>query len=310
MNTQDIVESARALQADLIGFSPRLSRVVPDFSSRFAPLLKAYPRPFLVKKFKNDSAFTVTPRQLSFNLASVRLFHEPIDKMEHRKLMPPDIADIARHIAIEQLIVHEMTHLSVGLIRFDEVQTFKRLVGVNALGELDLIADATAARVCARLEMYRAQEKGTPNYASRLLQQIYVMGDFALPAFGAPPDKLHKRQRFLGLAMMAARLHDFLERGGRYLAASEYPIDTPLYPYVDIDAGVVMISAFNPDRTLWGTTANVDASLLKTACDNLEKVAFAETVNHARQLLNQIGVLQSPALQALSPNSKIELAVG
>lgn len=309
LNTQEILECAHNLQRDMVGFAPRLSRVVPDFRARFAPALAAYPLPFQIKKLRDDGAFAVATRQLVFNLNSFRLFHAPIDRMERQGLITADNASIARQIAIEQLIVHEMTHLTVGLINFEDVQHLKTLMGPNILGELDLIADATAARICARLEMYRAEEKRTANYAWRLQQQLFVMGNFALPAFGAPADKPHKRRRFLGLAMMTARLNDFLNQSGRKLPAIEYPIDTPLYPYVDPASGVMLISAFNADRTIWGKTANVDAGLLKLTYDEIETATFAETVNRASMLLKQAGVLRSSTEQ-LQPARAIVTAAG
>lgn len=309
MNTQEILECAHNLQRDLVGFTPRLSRAVPDFRARFAPVLAAHPLPFQIKKLRDDGAFAVASRQLIFNLNSFRLFHAPIDRMERQRLIAPDNATIARQIAIEQLIIHEMTHLTIGLISFEDVQHLKTLMGPNVLGELDLIADTTAARICARLEMYRAQEKGAANYAWRLQQQLFVMGNFALPAFGAPADKPHKRRRFLGLAMMTARLNDFLNQSGRKLPTIEYPIDTPLYPYVDPVSGIMLISAFNADRTIWGKTANVDIGLLKQTYHEIETATFAETVNRASILLKQTGVLRSSSAQ-LQPARTVVTAAG
>lgn len=296
MNSRQISEVAQSLQRDLFHYGPRLGRAIPDFNVRFVPILRAYSNPFLVRKFRNDAAFRASlgRLQITFNTTSFRMFHEPIELAEQRGVIPPEMAVIAKLIATEQLIIHELTHVSVGLVHFREVQKFKGLVGVNALGELDLIADATAARICARLEMFRAQEKGGVMYASRLLQQLFVMGRFAFPAFGAPADKLHKRQRFLGLAMMTARVVEFLQRAQCKLEEGEFAVDTPIYPHLEMDGGCILISAFSPDRVLWGGTVQVDADLLKLTCDELDSAPFEVSVDRAAKLLRQAGQLKGP----------------
>jgi hypothetical protein len=315
LKAQEIQRVVRTLQRDLHHFGPRLGRTVPDFSSRFSPILRSFSKPFRVAKLATAAAFEVGPkRQLTFNSAAFRMFHKPINRMQRLGQIPHDMAVIARQIAIEQLVVHELTHVSVGLVHFADVQALKGLVGVNALGELDLIADASAARICARLEMFRADERGAPNYASRLLQQLYVMGRFAFPAFGAPADKLHKRQRFLGLAMMAARVDDFLRREESCkLLEGEFPIDTAVYPYVNLADGIILISAFAPDRVLWGGEAHVDQQFLVSTCDDLDSVPFEVSVDRAAKILRQIGRLtwaSEAGQQGAIPDVQIAVQTG
>lgn len=252
MDKDQVQEQAQLLQQEVAYYAPRLSRAVPGFRAQFTPLLSTYTKPFLVKALRTGAAFRLgRDGQLVFNYSSFRLFHGPIDKLEAAGKIPAYEADVARRTAVEQLIVHELVHVSLGLISFFDVQVLKALAGTNALGEDDLQADVTAAKICARLEMFRAEEKGNENYATRVLQQLFVMGSYAAPAFGAPADKPHKRQRFLGLAMMAARLHLYLEGGGK-LGIGEPPIDVPIYPLVDAGQGQVLLSIFNPQRSIWG----------------------------------------------------------
>lgn len=282
-------EGVLSLQKDLHVLGPKLARVVPDFSNRYAPVLQTYREPFRVRPLVNCGAFKASRRQITFNATSFRIFQRPINAAEAAGTLTPDLAAIVRHIALEQLVLHELSHITVGLIRFGDVQALKGMIGVHALGELDLVADASAARIGARLEMLRAQEKGDANYASRLLQQLFVMGNYAFPAFGAPTDKPHKRQRFLGLAMMAARVHEFMRRDTPCkLERGELTVDTPLYPYFEPD-GKMLVSAFAPDRILWGGGAvRVDPQLLSLTCEELDKVPFQVSVSRAAELLRAI----------------------
>jgi hypothetical protein len=311
LNGRQIEKVVQTLQQDLIRFAPRLARIVPDFSSRFAPLLKTYSQPFLVRKLRSDGAFAVGPgRQITFNATSFRLFHDAIDRLERSCGIPGEMAVIAHQIAVEQLVVHELTHVSVGLVHFTDVQKFKGVVGVNALGELDLIADVTAARICARLEMFRAQEKGSMMYGSRFLQQLFVMGNFAFPAFGAPASKFHKRQRFLGLAMIAARAQNFLGRASCKSEDGEFAMDTPLYPHLDDAREEILISAFDPDRVLWGGSVKVDSKLLKLTCDDLDSVPFAVSIARAGKLLHQMGRLKGPVSMVTENFNRVGRAAG
>lgn len=310
MNLRELQNRVATLQNDLLHFGPRLARVLPDFSYRYAPAMRRYPRPFRVKKLSGDGAFEAARRQLTFNATSFEMFHAPIDSLQASGNLPPDIAAIARDIAVEQLVLHEISHITVGLVHFSDVKALKGLIGVSALGELDLIADVSAARIGARLEMLRAQERGSANFASRLLQQLYVMGNYAFPAFRAPADKPHKRQRFLGLAMMAARILDFMQRTPScQLGDSELPIDTPLHPHFDAD-GNILISAFMPDRVIWGTAARVSPELLQKTCDDLDRVPFAVSVARAGILLQQIGKIKGPINYQDAHLDTMELAAG
>lgn len=298
LSTRGIESVVQQLQTDLVLHGQRLSRVVPGFRKRYLPVLSRYSQPFAVRNLRSDAAFVMRPpSQLVFNAAGFRLFHAPIDASEASGELTLELATIARQIATEQLVVHELDHVTTGLITFQDVQHLKAIAGAGILGELDLIADARAARICARLEMLRAQERGIPNYASRLQQQFLVMGSFAFPAFRAPADKMHKRQRFLGIAMMAARVNGFLWNDCR-LAEGALPIDTPIYPYVDL-CGRILLCAFNPDRILLGNAVEVDPKLLRQTCDDLDRVPFARSVARAGHLLEQLGPVAGPIAEEL-----------
>lgn len=288
------------LQRDLGHHATYLARVLPDFRPRYQPLLEHYSQPFRVRRLDHDGAFEVNNRrrQLTFNATSYELFHQPISALQQAGGITRDHAEIAKHIANEQLTMHELSHVTVGLVHFADVAPFKELVGTRALGETDVVADVSAARICARLEMARAEEKGWAGYASRLLQQLYVMGQFAFPAFRAPADKPHKRQRFLGVAMTAALTRDFLRRDvGPNVKAGEFPLGTPMFPYLDEDSGRMLIGAFNPDRQIWGRLANVDPELLKQTLSGLDTVPFQVSVDRAARLLAQIGQLRASGLR-------------
>ena len=289
-----------ALQRDLSHHAAYLARVLPDFRPRYLPLLDRYSQPFRVRRLDHQGAFEVNNRrdQLTFNASSYESFHRPIFALEQAGGITHDHAEIARHIATEQLTLHELSHVTVGLVDFADVAPFKELVGTRALGETDVVADISAARICARLEMARAEERGWAGYASRLLQQLYVMGQFAFPAFRAPADKPHKRQRFLGLAMTAALTRDFLRRAvGPNVKAGEFPLGTPLFPYFDEDSGKMLIGAFNPDRQMWGRVATVDPELLKQTLSGLDNEPFHVSVDGAAKLLAQIGQLRASGLR-------------
>jgi hypothetical protein len=289
-----IQEIAQWLQRDLGYHAPRMARAIPGYGRRFGPSLKVYPKPYLVKNLKTDAAFKLARSgQLIFNAAGVRLFHQPIDEKEACGALAPDMADVARQIAVEQLIVHELDHVSTGLIRFSDVQALKAIAGSNALGEIDLRADISGAQICARLEMFRAQERGAANYATRLQQQLFVMGTYAFPAFQAPADKSHKRQRFLGLAMTAARIHGFLSRGAK-LEPGELPIDVAIYPQIDVSRGRILLFAYYPERFIWGHTTEVDPAFLAATCNGLDSEPFARSVGRAARILREIGPITNP----------------
>jgi hypothetical protein len=290
-----VKDTALALQNELVARGSQLSRCVPDFGSRYLPVLRKFIRPFRVEAIATDAAFEadLNERQLTFSKASFEMFHRPINEAEAYGLIPPEIATIARQIASEQLIVHELAHIPQGIVHFEDVEALKTLVSPMVLGEFDLVADASAARLCARLEMLRAEEKGWPCFADRLVQQLYVMGEYAFKAFKAPANKPHKRQRFLGIAMMTAVAQDALSRGEPpRRTAGGFPIGTPLFPYFDQLDGSMLIFAFDPDRVVWGRPGRVDRDLLRQTCEGLDTVSFAVSVSRAAVLLEQFGQLK------------------
>jgi hypothetical protein len=283
-----------SFETDLRHHSRRLRRVVPDFRAFYQPALEVYSRPFRVARLPGDGAFAQDERRrlLTFNVAGFQLFHAPIDQLERQGAIPPEQAVIARAIANEQLVAHELVHVGQNLSHFEDVQVLKRLAGPQVLALLDVAADASAARLCARIEMLRAQEKGWTRFAWRLQQQLYVMGEFAFKAFKAPADKPHKRQRFLGLTMEAAMTNQALEsKRAPRRDAGELPLGTAVFPYFETD-GSLMICALDPGLVLWGRPAAVDPDLLRLTCEEIDTAPFAVSVARAKVLLAQVGPLR------------------
>jgi hypothetical protein len=296
MDVRALQAGVEALQRDLLRFRAEIARERPDFEARIARQLSQ--ATFEVRPLASDAAFDlVSSNHFIFNANSFRSFHAPIEALERSGDIDAETAACAKHMANEQLVVHELTHVGVGLVHFEDVQPFKELVGNNALAELDIVADGAAAHICALLEHHRAGERGELAVARRYLHQLFLMGNFALPAFRAPADKPHKRRRFLGLAMMAARANTCLASGTMPdVTAGELPLYAPIYPYTT-NEGDVIVCAFNPDRIVWGRKASVDRGLLAQTLDELDTAPFALSVHRASTLLQQIGRLSHEAIE-------------
>jgi hypothetical protein len=288
-----IEETANRLRRDLELWGPALRKVIRDFDAGYLQTLIAYPGDFRVDLLDTDASFVtdIDSRSIVFNRAGIRAFVRPINRMAKRGEISGEIADIAREIAIEQFVIHELGHCRQNLISFDDVQQVKSLAGPMVLGELDVVADARTVEVCARLEYLRADERGGLCLASRVRDQLYVMGEFAFKAFKAPLDKPHKISRFLGLTMMAARAHSALESGvvPRRLEGS-IELTVPLFPQFNLDTGSMLIFAFDADRIIW-SMGMVDPTLLKLTCVELDSAPFAVSIARATELLRQLGRL-------------------
>jgi hypothetical protein len=283
------------LQRDLGAWSNDLARVEPSFRRAYLPVLKQFDKPFDSQAFHGTTAAFVVDRdrhQLVFNSAALEVFQRQINDMERDSLIPVEMAAVARHIAIEQFVLHELPHLTIqGIGNYEDIAPLKKLAGREALAEFDLRADFLATRVGARLEMLRAGERGWQCYASRLLQQQYVMGEFAFKAFKAPAEKPHKRQRFLGIAMATALTRNALwnARPPRK-SAGGLPIGTPIMPYFDTD-GLMILFKFDPEKSMWGRPRTVDSNLLISTCAGLDERPFASSVDKAARLLEQYGTI-------------------
>jgi len=291
MDLNELQESVEILHRDLLHHRAEITRARPDFEVRIGRYLSAS-KPFEVRPLASDAAFEFTePNHFVFNANAFAAFHKPIDELERADGIDAQAAMDARQMAIEQLVLHELAHVGIGLVHFEDVQPFKEMVGVNALAEVDVVADGTAAHICAVLETLRAGERGPTALARRYLHQLMLMGSFAFPAFHAPPDKPHKRRRFLGVTMMAARVKAHLDAGVLPdVDAGELPLYAPIYPYTG-DKGDILVCAFNPDRVLWGRKAKVDKNLLALTMDELDSSTFAVSLDRATRLLQQIGPL-------------------
>jgi hypothetical protein len=116
-------------------------------------------------------------------------------------------------------------------------------------------------------------------------------GRICVKAFKSPPEKPHKVSRFLGLAMMAARVHHAIESGVEAgPSVGTLDLATPLFPQFDLSNGSIIVFAFEPDRLIWAS-GNVDADLLRITCSGLDKAEFAVSVARATELLRQLGRL-------------------
>lgn len=303
MKIEEMREGIQVLQRDLMHHRADISRSRPDFETRIGRYLSPS-RPFDVQYFQSDAAFIMDQSgAVTFNASAIEAFHQPINDAEAGNRIGKEAAESARQMAIEQLVVHELAHVGIGLTHFEDVQFFKSVVGTDALGEIDVAADGAAAHICALLEVFRADDTRPLAIAHRFLEQLVLMGTFAFPAFKSPADKPHKRRRFLGLAMMAARAQYCIETGDvPDLLRGDLPLEASIYPYCK-DDGEVLICAFNPDRVLWGRTARVDVALLATTLDELDSADFAVSVQRATRLLSEMGTL------AIAPVSETRPAV-
>ena len=306
MDLNELQAGVEILQRDLLHHRADIGRARPDFESRIGRRLSVS-EPFQVRRLASDAAFeTDKLNRFVFNANAFAAFHKPIDDLERTGGIGAEAAAVARQMAVEQLVVHELAHVGIGLVHFEDVQPFKRMVGTDVLAEIDIVADGTAAHVCALLETLRADERGSLSLPHRFLDQLTLMGNFAFPAFHAPPNKPHKRRRFLGLTMMAARVKSHLNVGSLPdVGAGELPLYAPIYPYTNCE-GEVLICAFNPDRVIWGRAAKVDKILLALTLDEIDAAPFAVSVARASKLLQQVGRLSLTSTEIVAVPSLAE----
>lgn len=272
---------AAELWRDVLLYQPLFERHLPIQIGRFVAALGRLPDPITVESLTGadaESAFKFEPAtgELILNLDGIlsvlRLIQASTRNRHYRRALCK--------ISVEQQIFHELYHFATDLVRHTDASWLSQNAP-EKLGEIDLRADVFAATAGALLERFRRSPDPDFEYYEAFYQQLVVMLEFALPIFGAPSEKLHKQQRFLGLALMAAGLKHMLEsRKANSFTSTIF--ETPLWPIWTDDRNEFAILALAPDPVFFISPTAVDPNILGELLDNLDHHPVGTIVDKVR----------------------------
>lgn len=293
-----LIDLLNGVSADLlrqiIAHGDAVEYVFPGFRQRFvAPASTLAKIEF--REIADGAAFRILPGSdiMEMNVghaASIAQAAElDLDAMARAGKPSPDKGLVLR-LAMHLLILHELRHSSQGVGDYADVQRLKRFDdGASVIGELDLLADCDAARAYAVLRMIEDGEADVRAYLTNLATALLFMGDYCFPAFKMPMSKPPKMRRALGLTLMLARISRAMEDDSLLtIHAGPVPLDTPLMPKVDLEAGQIAIFAYRNYLTL-AAMGIVDPEKLEILCRTLDDGNFDAVVTRAVALLSDLG---------------------
>jgi hypothetical protein len=284
---------AHNLQRELGLHSRDIENIYPG-GRRFLAGLEQFPKSFIVREFdesNSEAAFianTVTG-QLEFNINPLHGVYRLIARRIGSKQLRRELVQCA----VENFMVHEFYHAASRLTDHSDARLISRLASPDELAVIDLYADIFAAKCCSILACHRKGGSISELYYSEMLQQLIVGLEFWVPLVKAPPEKPHKQKRFMGAALMAARL--------AYAPADDgLPLDTPLWPWFNLESGELLIMAWEPDPTVWAK-AIMNVEVLRDLSANIDSRPAAITIEAARRILISLGKLPQQTVKARTP---------
>lgn len=280
---------------DLHEFHPTVRRFVPDLDAKLVKVLNRYPQGFRIGSVRANGAFLADQRHGLITLDKGAI----IALAKTLKKLFPGANDLDTEAmlfrAVEVYAVHEALHIEQGLSRFADVQKVKLVGPRDLLGQFDLLADHDAARFVAALAVARMGRARRVSFLHELLLTESMVNAIAPQTFKAPPDKPHKRHRFLGIALHVALLNHLLIRNSwEQFEKRNFSLDTPLYPYVSLDDGQVILTGMGVSPKLIGS-AHAPTDFLRTVLDGLDSEPFHHSVQRAEVILYLAGIL--PAVE-------------
>ena len=202
-----------------------------------------------------------------------------------------DIRAIAERL-VEAYALHETIHISQNLVKFAEVGHVKQLASPDLLGILDLLADHDAARIASALHVVRIGGSDRRRFLDELLKTLVVVNEIAPRTFKSPPDKPHKRRRFFGSVLTTTLLSSTLRTDTwREFERKRFSLETPLYPYFDLNTGRTMVLGLAPEPRILVPSRGVPLKLLKETVESLDSSPLELTMRRAREILVYLRIL-------------------
>lgn len=283
---------SRHLRQDLLQLAPHPHHISPSVMYRMRATLETFPKPFTFRFFDGpdrDSAFHADKESgtIEFNLGPIngvyrRALGLPFDKETRRQAVQD---------ALEQFLLHELYHGIQNLLPHSHVRMIAKMSSPLQIGIVDLFADRFAASARAEIECYRCGNFSEHFYLSRFLVELTLMLDLWVPHVKAPAEKQHKRLRFAGEALMAARAKHTL-KFGIDARSDPLPLNTPLLPLVELADRSMAIMAFAPDPIFWLPPTDLDHKTLNAVqalLSGLDSQSAATSIKIAEALLRKFG---------------------
>jgi len=258
-------------------------------------ILDSHPNPISVAAFTGQdegAAFRLNPYEgrIEFNsIPFMGIRGEVLKKVPGKDLRHDLVRDLVRGFGAHELFhagPQNMASVAIARAIAQGASSFQ-------LGIMDLKADVFAGQCAAAIDCKKRNNSTDYFYFWNFQQQLVMNLDFWIPQVKAPAIKPHKRMRFLGQAMMAARIDDALQHFSD-IDVGDLPLDVGLFPLTDSDGCALTILALSPEMAVWMEPRNINPSALANIVDGLESRRAAETVALARQVLYELGQCKAP----------------
>jgi len=273
--------AANRLRDEILHNAEKLRLIDPSIEANFCAPYRQFSRGYVVCTLDSDAAF-----QLNFVNQSIMLNNHGLDiliqEVSKHHISRPTRRDIQRSL-VELYVLHEARHISQGFWDFEGVQRIKENGGFYAIGLLDLIADVDAARVLAVLQMTRQGVTERECFLLNLRNNLFLLGEIALKAFGAPLAKPHKIQRALGIACVVARIDHELKYYGLIPQHTLAP-DGIIWP-VFSRSGSLTILALTPELKVLCCNVWVDRLLFEELAEKIDEWEFAKSIKMMSDIL-------------------------
>lgn len=279
---------ANELRADLLVNEVALDRFEPGLASKFCAPLRQFRHGYVVDVSTDDAGF-----ELDLAGGLIRLRTGGLDLMLKevgRRKMDRDTRRDVQRRCIELYVAHELRHLTQGIPYFADVQHLKFNAGSVLLGELDLIADVEAAKVLSIIQICREDRLDWHSYIKRLRDHLFIAGDVALKAFGAPLAKPHKVYRALGIAALTARLDAALRARTEVTCATARQITGVIWPVFNKPTSMTLL-ALTPELKVLAPNVTVDADELSELAEGVDEWPFQDSVARVSSILATAGLL-------------------
>jgi hypothetical protein len=221
----------------------------------------------------NDYRFNTKAAQILLASVDSEVAEENASRPSDQRLGTREISRLKRD-SIQLFLLHELSHVHQGLAQFETVQIIKDLDQPDLLGQLDVIADRNAAVLFAGIHASHDPE----TFLAKFEQALYLMGNYAFPAFKFPREKKHKVSRALGLCVMLSRIVMCTQR---HLPQDEIlELLVPLYVYFGNDS--ILVLELSPTSKIVGYKAGLNETFIQGLTNSIGERPFkqllAETI--------------------------------
>ncbi len=280
--------ASRAVQ-EMLDARMEINERLGDSATRLWRTLQLYPAGIAVRRFDavdTEGAFRIHPqtREIEFNLSPFRLLVEEVRK----KICDPRERFEIMVEGVRQFVFHEVYHLTrQNFVLHSEAQAISHAASPNFLAMMDLAADIFAAKCGAMVECRKLGDNTESGYLDALYRKLLISLDFWVPRMKAPASKVHKRMRFWGHALMAARILSALDPNADAIDEG-LGLDVPLFPIVDFEREQILIFAISPEPVLWIAPTRINLELVQDIISNFERRSAIDTIERTVVILKSV----------------------